>query len=217
MLRNTKRGWVISGVLLILCIGIVMFLPYVNPKPVEPKVTYLMPEKTGNKQVSYAPQTYRPETTTVASDTTSTSTAISKRQQLLNERDKLLQEREDIIADTNRKKVETEKLKKKNRLLRQEIKFRAWIVSDIRPKLDELLPDLEFIMADPTYTSDNFREYFPNSEDRVFYGEKIIELNNVINSLVDRLESLDSSIREKYLADHTNLSRLVRTRMGGEL
>ena len=51
MLPNTKRGWIIAGVALVLCIGIVVFLFYLSHKPVEPGVTYVMPKKSSRAEL----------------------------------------------------------------------------------------------------------------------------------------------------------------------
>lgn len=52
MLPKTKRGWTMYIVLFIFCIGIIGFLKYYKPAPVEPKITYVMPERTGRASIN---------------------------------------------------------------------------------------------------------------------------------------------------------------------
>ena len=218
---NTKRGLIIASVLLILCIAAIAFFPRMSPKPVEPKVTYLMPERTSYSQAkSILPSVaiYEPvEDLAVAASYNTTSTTPSDSEKLQLEIAEIKRETSAIKAETAQHKLDIAEVIHQNKLLRKEIKFRNWIASDIKPKLEELLPHLEFIMADPTFSLDTFEEYFTEGEDRVFYGEKILELNYVIDDVAYRLGGLNAETREKYLAGFDNLSGLVRMKMRGEL
>ena len=83
--------------------------------------------------------------------------------------------------------------------------------------MDDVLPEIEFLLSDPSFTGHNFLEYFPDPDDRLYYGEKILDFTNAMDTLADKLMNLDSETRDKYNAQLGNLSRFVEMKKRGEL
>jgi hypothetical protein len=109
-----------------------------------------------------------------------------------------------------------EALKEKERLDNEWQELADWVTVNVQPELDRLLPELEFLF-DWKFTGDNFLEYFPDGDDRIYYGEKLIELNDVIDTFSSKLTNVDPAIREQILAGDGFLAQQVKSKLRGDL
>ena len=99
-----------------------------------------------------------------------------------------------------------------------------WLIDNrIREQLAELEPDLWFL-HDAEFEGDNFLEYFPEGEDRIFYGEKLLRYIEIVEQIADKLAAASPDVREEVLdsikgqgAGDVFFTQLVEDKIGGGL
>lgn len=220
-----KQHWKITVPITLVsaCIlAFVAYVAYVNSGSPTTVVEYVMPVASSDEDrtssvakypLAAAPTATEPIPAEDSQPSTATDSPEVELARSPEETKRLIAELKEKIA---RDAAEIEELKEKERLSNEWKALDNWVSINVKPDLDRLLPELQFL-SDSKFTGDNFMEYFPDGDDRIYYGEKLLELNEVIDAFASKLATVDPAIREEVISGEGYFNEQVRRKVRGEL